>query len=321
MEPGARINSRSHAARRARLQSQLGEGVAILPGATEGAHPFRQDPDLRYLTGFHEPDAVAVLTAQRFLLFVRPRDRDQEIWTGRRTGTEGAVEQFGADEAFPISELGDRLPDLLENAPRVWYRYGDDRTRDDLLQAALAKDSIRGRCYHLNLLIQIKTADEKEDYGTVSAQFSIRAGAEIDFGEATYEVKVEATGPIVFDLDDEPEDPARRQQAIELFDEFKAGVIWQYETIIDELNIKRRLLNKKDLADLHALAAGEPLFINKMITIDWYDEQKTVNVTVAATVAGIDDPDGPTDQPMDFFESDEDWSYSPDAGDESEVVP
>ena len=145
MEPGARITSRSHAARRARLQSQLGEGVAILPGAAEGAHPFRQDPDLRYLTGFHEPDAVAVLTAQRFLLFVRPRDRDQEIWTGRRTGTEGAVEQFGADEAFPISELGERLPDLLENAPRVWYRYGDDRTRDDLLQAALAKVRLRER--------------------------------------------------------------------------------------------------------------------------------------------------------------------------------
>jgi Xaa-Pro aminopeptidase len=141
----ARISDESYAARRARLQAQLGEGVAILPGASEGRQRFRQDPDLRYLTGFEEPDAVAVLSAQRFLLFVRPRDRQQEIWTGRRTGTEGAVERYGADEAFPIAELEERLPGLLENVVRVWYRYGGDRRRDELLQSALAAVRLRER--------------------------------------------------------------------------------------------------------------------------------------------------------------------------------
>lgn len=145
MKQEARISDESYVARRARLQAQLGEGVAILPGSSEGGQRFRQDPDLRYLSGFDEPDAVAVLTAQRFLLFVRPRDRQLEIWTGRRAGVEGAVERFGADEAFAISELEERLPGLLENVPRVWYRYGNDRKRDELLQSALGAVRLRER--------------------------------------------------------------------------------------------------------------------------------------------------------------------------------
>jgi Xaa-Pro aminopeptidase len=132
----ARISDELFLARRARFQAQLGEGVAILAGAKEERGRFRQDPDLHYLTGFEEPDAVAVLTARRFLLFVRPRDRQVEIWTGRRAGTDGAVEDFGADEAFPLGELAERLPKLLEDVTRVWYRYGGPL--DETLQTALA---------------------------------------------------------------------------------------------------------------------------------------------------------------------------------------
>ena len=99
------------AERRRRFQAQLGEGVAIVPGAHartrshDTEYPFRQDSDLWYLTGFEQPEAVAVFTQSRFTFFVQPRDPVMETWNGRRPGVEGAVSRFGADEAFPIGEL------------------------------------------------------------------------------------------------------------------------------------------------------------------------------------------------------------------------
>ena len=85
--------------------------VAILPSAREVTrsndteYRFRQDSDFYYLTGFHEPDSIAVIAPakdERFTLFVRPRDPEKEVWTGRRAGVEGARERFGADAAFPV---------------------------------------------------------------------------------------------------------------------------------------------------------------------------------------------------------------------------
>ena len=132
-----RISRESFAARRARFQAQLGCGIAIIPGAAGASHPFRQNSDLRYLTGFGQPHALALLTASEFVLFVEPRDPEIEIWTGRRVGVEGALEQFDADEAYPIGELEVRLASAFEDVPRVWYRYGDERSRDELVQRAL----------------------------------------------------------------------------------------------------------------------------------------------------------------------------------------
>lgn len=153
-----------------------------------------------------------------------------------------------------------------------------------------------GRKYKLTHWTKTESEFDNTAYGTASAQFSIRSGTEIDFSEATYEGKFEATGPIVFDLDDVPEDPARRQKAIELFDEFKARVIWQYQTIIDKLDMKRRLLNRKDLTDLNSIAAGESLTFNKKIMLDWFDEEKVVNLLIAATPLG--EPEGLPGRPM-----------------------
>lgn len=124
-----------HAQRRAALLEHLGpHSVAIVastPIATRNSdveHAFRQDSDLFYLSGLDEPGVVLVLTNQhpshRFVLFVRPRDAEREMWDGRRAGVEGAKERFGADEAYPIGELAEKLPGYLENARRVMYAAG-----------------------------------------------------------------------------------------------------------------------------------------------------------------------------------------------------
>ena len=111
-----------------------GDGIAILPSAParvrsrDVEYRYRQDSDFYYLTGFAEPDAVAVLAPGRangeFVLFCRERDRDRERWDGARAGPDGAVADFGADDAFPIDDLDDILPGLMESRGRVYYTMG-----------------------------------------------------------------------------------------------------------------------------------------------------------------------------------------------------
>jgi Xaa-Pro aminopeptidase len=104
---------REQVLRRMRESSPAG-AVAVFPAApvalrnNDVEHPYRADSDLFFLSGFEEPEAVAVLSTQGekpFTLFVRPRDKEREIWTGRRAGVEGAVKNFGADQAFEVSRL------------------------------------------------------------------------------------------------------------------------------------------------------------------------------------------------------------------------
>jgi Xaa-Pro aminopeptidase len=120
--------------RRQRFAEALGEGLAVIPGAQEvyrnadTVYPFRQASDFYFLTGFEEPDAVAVFNPahakERFVLFVRPRDREQEIWTGARAGVAGAVATYGADAAYPVGQFEDRLREWLLERPVLYYRLG-----------------------------------------------------------------------------------------------------------------------------------------------------------------------------------------------------
>lgn len=114
---------------------EMGDGsIAILPAAPvrirnrDVEFPYRQDSDFFYVTGFDEPDAVAVLVPKRkrgeFILFCRERDPEMELWNGARSGLEGACADFGADDAFPIGDIDDILPGLLENQSRVYYAMG-----------------------------------------------------------------------------------------------------------------------------------------------------------------------------------------------------
>ena len=128
------------ACRRRDLMGRMGgDGIVLLPAAPERArnrdvhYPFRQESDFYYLTGFPEPDAVAVLAPGHetpFVLFCRKRDPLMETWNGRRAGPEGAVERFGADAAYPLDEIDERLPELLADRRRVYFAIGDDPVFD-----------------------------------------------------------------------------------------------------------------------------------------------------------------------------------------------
>jgi Xaa-Pro aminopeptidase len=138
------------AERRARFCEQIGEGVAVLPGghlvarSNDVSYVFRQRSDLLYLTGFEHPDAVCVLTRDRFVLFVQPRDPAAETWTGLRPGVDGAIEQYDANEAYPIDELAGKLPELIQTR-RLYYAFGHDRALDDTLHGALAALRLKAR--------------------------------------------------------------------------------------------------------------------------------------------------------------------------------
>ncbi|MCI0434243.1 MAG: aminopeptidase P N-terminal domain-containing protein, partial [Gemmatimonadetes bacterium] len=124
------------AQRRARVLEQLGPHAALVvsasPEVVVGADAelkYVVDPDLYYLTGYTEPEAVAVLCPsldEKYTLFVRPRDNDREQWTGVRGGVEAATERFGADAGYPSNELASRLPALLAGIDAVYARlsYG-----------------------------------------------------------------------------------------------------------------------------------------------------------------------------------------------------
>ncbi|MCI0524243.1 MAG: aminopeptidase P N-terminal domain-containing protein [Acidobacteria bacterium] len=95
---------------------------------------FRQDTDFYYLTRLNEPDCVAVLAPghpeHKYVLFVRPRIREEEIWTGLRAGVEGAISKHGADAAYDIGKLPEVLPKYLENVGKLYYRFGNNEHFD-----------------------------------------------------------------------------------------------------------------------------------------------------------------------------------------------
>ncbi|HEV8692918.1 MAG TPA: aminopeptidase P N-terminal domain-containing protein [Lysobacter sp.] len=135
------IPAKTYARRRKQLMRIAGdEAILILPAAKEVVrsrdthYPYRQDSDFWYLSGFPEPEAVLVLVPGRkhgeTLLFCRERDPERESWDGPRSGPEGAVTAFGFDDAYPITDLDDILPGLLEGRTRVYYHFGRDQEFD-----------------------------------------------------------------------------------------------------------------------------------------------------------------------------------------------
>lgn len=144
--------------RREQLMAKLGGGTAIFRSApmavmhNDVEYTFRQDSDFFYLTGFDEPDAVAVLAPHhaehQFILFVQPKNWEKEVWSGYLVGVEAARERYGADAVYPIGELDEKLPQYLEKADRIYYHLGRDRAFNETIlrhwQRLLATYSKRG---------------------------------------------------------------------------------------------------------------------------------------------------------------------------------
>jgi len=132
-----KITTKDYHNRRRGLMSMLEpNSIAILPGAVAQVRNadvefrFRQDSNFHYLTGFAEPDAVLALIPGReygeVILFCRERDHDQERWHGAITGPDAVMDQYGIDDAFPIADIDDILPGLIEGRSRLYYPMGND---------------------------------------------------------------------------------------------------------------------------------------------------------------------------------------------------
>jgi Xaa-Pro aminopeptidase len=152
-----RVGKEEFARRRRQLMRIVGrDAIAIVPAApvrqrnNDVDYPYRQDSDFYYLTGFNEPEAVAVLIPGRdhaeYVLFVRDRDPEREIWDGRRAGTEGATREHGAQDAFPIADIDEILPGLMENRERVFYAMGTHPEFDQRVVGWL--NSLRAQARH-----------------------------------------------------------------------------------------------------------------------------------------------------------------------------
>lgn len=187
-----------YAQRRARLAAQLTPGgIAIVPTAPEQQRNrdsdflFRHDSYFYYLTGFNEPNAWLVLTAEgEATLFCNPKDQEREIWDGIRLGPAAAPDALGVQAAFPVTELNQRLPKLLENRSVVWYPFATHKGLDGRINGwlepvrarvrygALCPEQQRDLCGPLDEMRLFKDAHEQavmRRAAQISARAHIRA--------------------------------------------------------------------------------------------------------------------------------------------------
>ncbi len=212
-----RIAKAEFARRRKQLMAQMEpNSIAIVPAAPERPrsrdteYHYRQDSDFLYLSGFEEPQAVLVLIPGRehgeFVLFVRERNREREIWDGYRAGPEGACSEFEADDAFPIDDIDEILPGLLEGKQRVYYSMGKDSEFDkhvmNWVNAIRAKvrsgatppGEFLDLSHFLNDMRLFKSAAElrvMKEAGEISARAHVRAMKAAKQGVMEYQLEAE----------------------------------------------------------------------------------------------------------------------------------
>ena len=201
------------AERRRRVLAALKPGILLIFAAPSAIrnndveHEYRQDSDFYYLTGFDEPESVLVLNTlgeQPFVLFVRPRDPEREVWDGTRAGVDGATGELGANAAFPIAELESKLPELLQDHERLFYRLGREAKHDSVVLAALDRTRAKGRSGSswptqivdpatvLHEMRLFKTPEEVElmrRAAAITHDAHVRAMAEARAGKYEYEIE------------------------------------------------------------------------------------------------------------------------------------
>jgi Xaa-Pro aminopeptidase len=212
-----RISKQEFARRRKALMAMMEpNSIAIVPAAPERIrsrdteHHYRQDSDLFYLSGFAEPKAVLVLIPSRehgeYVLFVRERNRERETWDGYRAGPEGAINEYDADDSFPIDDIDDILPGLIEGRERVYYAMGKDSEFDkqvmDWVNTIRAKvrsgatppGEFLDLSHFLNELRLFKSAAElrvMKEAGEISARAHVRAMKFSKPGVMEYQLEAE----------------------------------------------------------------------------------------------------------------------------------
>ena len=190
-----------HAARRAAVQAAMrreGGGAMLLPAADEKTrnadnhHPFRQDSDFAWLTGFDEPEGAALLHADPaqgksgLVMFVRPKDREREIWDGFRAGVEGAVSEYGADAAHPVAEMEAKLEEHLARGGALWYRLGFSPEWDERVVRIIQK--LRAR-----IRTGVRAPDPVRDPGSILHELRlVKAPEEVERLRRAAEITAEA---------------------------------------------------------------------------------------------------------------------------------
>ncbi len=154
MQTNKNISKKEYRERRSKLMDLVGDdAIIIIPSADlkirnrDAEFAFRQDSDFLYLTGFNEPKSVAVLIPERedgeYILFCREKDPLTEQWTGRMAGLQGAVDDFSAEDAFPLDDIDEILPGLMENRHKVVFSIGNSASFDK--QVISWVNSLRGK--------------------------------------------------------------------------------------------------------------------------------------------------------------------------------
>ena len=203
--------------RRRALLKQMGrDSIAIVPTApvrmrnNDVEYAYRPDSDFFYLTGFAEPESVAVLVPGRpqgeYILFVRDRDPARETWDGRRAGPEGATRDYGADHAFPIGDIDEILPGLIENRTKVFYAMGTHPEFDQRVVGwvnGLRTQARNGRhppqeivaldhvLHDMRLFKSRAEVDTMREAARIAAQAHVRAMKACAPGKREYEIAAE----------------------------------------------------------------------------------------------------------------------------------
>jgi Xaa-Pro aminopeptidase len=191
-----RVGRTEFARRRRQLMRMIGrDAIAILPAAPvyrrngDVEFAYRQDSHFYYVTGFAEPEAVAVLVPGRpqaeYLLFVREHDRLRESWDGGRAGPDGAVQRYGADDAFPIADIDEILPGLMENRSQIFYAMGMHADFDPRVVGwvnGLRAQARQGAVAPQEFVALGHVLDDMRLYKSRAEQASLRRAAEIAVG-------------------------------------------------------------------------------------------------------------------------------------------
>ena len=208
------MDRKEFARRRRQFMRMIGkEAIAILPSAPvrhrngDIEYAYRQDSHFYYLTGFQEPDAVAVLAPGRphaeYLLFVREHDALRESWDGPRAGTEGAVGQYGADDAFPIEDIDEILPGLMEQRSQIFYSMGTHLDFDPRILSwvnGLRVQSRQGAGGLQEFVALNHVLDDMRLYKSRPEQVSLRRAAQIAVGAHRRAIRFARPGRMEYEV-------------------------------------------------------------------------------------------------------------------------